>query len=349
MKKIIAIFLVCFMLILGGCSLDSTTRRDANIIDEYNVYEVQTALTAVASKVESACIGILNRATDGNDGTGSGVIFKKEEASSGYTYYAITNYHVVDGYKYLKAYLGRNNKGDIYVYANYIGGSEKEDIAVISFSTTKELGVVEFGLDDNLLKGQFVVAIGCPLGLSLFNTVTTGVISNYSDSEIQHDSAINPGNSGGGLFNLEGRLIGINSSKYSTVGGVGIEGIGFAINIILVNDIVNQIMSGNIKPTPLLGISVMEYQKFLNYSTEEEIANVISTLDGGIVVVEVSPQSNADLGGIKQYDVITSFNGKEVYTQDDMKKGLSEVNLGDTVKVVVNRKGTVVELDVTLN
>ena len=245
MKKLLFIILCC--LTLTGCSFfnETTTKREPTAIDEYNVYEAQSAMIKVAEEASKECIGVLNVTNSNERGTGSGVIFHSAELPNGYTkYFAITNYHVIEDYKYLKVYLGKNNYGDIYVAADYTNiGSEADDIAIITFSYKKELGIAKLGLDDNIVKGEFVVAIGCPLGLSLFNTVTTGVVSNIDDDQVQHDAAINSGNSGGPLFNIYGKLIGINNSKLSgsTSTGVSIEGIYFAIPIDVVAETVKEI------------------------------------------------------------------------------------------------------------
>ena len=342
MKKIF--IAVIFLLSLSGCGSNIYTTKEPNIINEYNVYEVQTAMTEVVKNVESSCIGILNKATDGNNGTGSGVIFKKEDMANGYyKYYAITNYHVVEGFDYLKVYLGRNKYGDIFHQAQYIGGNEDEDIAVVCFNCKMELGVCDMALSDNLCKGQFVIAIGCPLGLTLFNSVTTGVISNVDNEEIQHDAAINPGNSGGALFNLDGKLIGINTYKYVSV---SVDGIGFALNIVNVNKLVNKIMNGEDDQNILIGISVAEYQSFIN-NNSVGIENVPSNLLGGLVVQEVVPGSNGYKAGLMQYDVIVKVNEEDIYIIDDLSNILKKSNIGDSLNVSLYRNNEL--MDVVIN
>lgn len=351
MKKLLFIILCC--LTLTGCSFfnETTTKREPTAIDEYNVYEAQSAMIKVAEEASKACIGVLNVTNSNERGTGSGVIFHSAELPNGYTkYFAITNYHVIEDYKYLKVYLGKNNYGDIYVAADYTNiGSEADDIAIITFSYKKELGIAKLGLDDNIVKGEFVVAIGCPLGLSLFNTVTTGVVSNIDDDQVQHDAAINPGNSGGGLFNLKGDLIGINSSKYTSTGTTSVEGIGFAIGLSVVNKYVQNCTNNTpIESNVKLGVSVIEYNTFINNTSEEELINVPSNLQGGLVVYEVVSGGNAYVGGLQKYDVIVKYNDIDINVRKDMSGALANTVIGDKVKITVYRNNTLMELEIEM-
>ncbi len=351
MKKLILCF--CMIFALSGCSLlTTTTKREPTDVEYVNIYEVQSAVTDVISKVESSCIGVYNKISDKEAGTGSGVIFKVDEEKDLFgnrTYYAITNYHVIEDHSSLKVYLGKNTFGDIFINANYVGGSEKEDIAVVSFSSSMELGVTTFGLDDNIIRGQFVIAIGSPLQFSLFNTATLGIVSNVVDGEIQHDSAINPGNSGGGLFNLDGRLVGINTTKYTSTGDISVEGIGFAISIDMVDKICKQIMDGKTDPSgPVMGMTVMEYNTFMAYQPADELSQVKAGLDGGLVVTDITSNLSAHLAGIKKYDVVVKIGNVNTYISTEFKTELDKLKIGDTISITLYRGEELKTIDVLL-
>ncbi|MFV0382228.1 MAG: S1C family serine protease [Breznakia sp.] len=158
-----------------------------------------------------------------SEGAGSGVIISE-------TGYIITNYHVIDGARRAEVTLKNGNEYD----AEYIGGDEESDLAILKIDTDDTLTVATFADSEDLLVGQGVLAIGNPLG-ELGGSVTQGILSstsreisieNVTMTLLQTDAAINPGNSGGGLFDEEGNLIGIVNAKSS---GSDIEGLGFAI------------------------------------------------------------------------------------------------------------------------
>lgn len=356
MKRLFLVFGCCLCLFCSGCSfVDTTTKREATDYDYVNIYEIQSQITKVIDQVDDACIGIYNdMGTDGS-ATGSGVIFKKEENVDLFgneRYYAVTNYHVIEGNKYLKAYLGRDSYGDIFLNAKYLGGDKDLDVAVISFETTRVLGICEFGLADNVSRGEFVIAIGCPLKFTLFNTATLGIVSNINSDSIQHDTAINPGNSGGGLFNLNGRLIGLNNSKYmSTSDGTSIEGIGFAISIEVVDGVINRVLNKTEAPaTPKLEITVVEYNTFKAYYGSDEILSKVPTdLSSGLVVMTVNADGVGYKAGIKMYDVIVKADSIDIRTTSDFTGFLSGKKSGDSITITVNRNGELVELTCLLS
>ena len=171
-------------------------------------------------------------------GEGSGVIYKKDGKEA----YIVTNNHVVDGAKKLEIMLSDGSK----ITGKLVGKDTYSDLAVVKVSSDKIKTVAEFADSNSLTVGEKAIAIGSPLGTEYANSVTEGIVSSLSrtvtmqndngetvsTNAIQTDAAINPGNSGGALVNIEGQVIGINSSKISStsaVAGSAVEGMGFAI------------------------------------------------------------------------------------------------------------------------
>ncbi len=213
-----------------------------------DVTALENQVTDLYETVESAVIGVevsvtvqQGPQTYTSTSTGSGVIYKQD----GDTYYAITNHHVIEGLEVGDSLEVQLSTEDNTVSAVLVGYDEYNDIAIIEFDyTSSELYVVEFADKETVSVGNFVVAIGSPLGFDYYNTLTLGVVSafrnfdaysdgveNYVDY-IQHDASINSGNSGGPLFNLSGELIGINVLKITaTSDGTAVEGMEFAIEL----------------------------------------------------------------------------------------------------------------------
>ncbi len=219
MKKRIGNLLLVLMMIfaLSSCDLLNSKTEVTTKNDNAEVHYIQTTLAEVVEEVLPSCIGIRN-ITGLSTTIGSGVIVKQ---AGGYTY-ALTNRHVIDGdsTSKLSVYFGEGLYVSAELVATYSASEYKEntsarDLAYIKFITppSREISIATFE-DEIIVRGQQVVAVGCPLSFSYFNTVTTGIISNVFTYRLQHTAAINPGNSGGALFNLAGRLIGINTSKY---------------------------------------------------------------------------------------------------------------------------------------
>ena len=270
---------------------------------------------------------------------GSGVIISQDG-------YILTNNHVIDGATSITVRL-TNQK--TYT-AKLIGKDSTLDIALLKIEET-DLTTATFGDSAKLSVGQVAIAIGNPLG-QLGGTVTDGIIS-AMDREItidgkkmnllQTNAAINPGNSGGGLFDANGNLIGIVVAKSSsTSSGTSVEGLGFAIPI---NDVVSVLddlkTNGRVTNRAYLGVNVVdiinENAKFM-YRVEKE----------GVYVSYVQPDSAAQQAGIKAYDRLVKIDDKEISESTDLTNYLAKHKKGDKVKIVVERDGKEITLDVTL-
>lgn len=212
------------------------------ILDEgFDLTKLNEITNSIIEKNYESTIGVSNyqyynvnltQKTLERAGVGTGVIFKKEVISSGYEYYVLTNYHVIDKNEVVKVYLGDR---DLEIDAVVLATDSDLDLAVLKFNYSEEMRLVEFGTMDNLKAGQFVLALGNAEGYDYYGSATFGVISyvnrtlkGETATFIQHDAAINPGNSGGPLFDLYGKVIGINTIKLADT---DIDNMGFSITI----------------------------------------------------------------------------------------------------------------------
>ncbi len=218
-------------------------------------------------------------------GGGSGVVV---DGAKGYI---VTNHHVIEKADEIKVFL---QDGSEYL-AELVGSDPGTDIAILKIENPKKIAEIPLGNSNLLRVGDFALAIGAPFGLS--QTVTSGIISalgrpqmssdGYGDY-IQTDAAINPGNSGGALIDLEGKLIGINSAIYTRSGGN--IGIGFAIPVNTVKNIMNQLIEFGSVKRGLLGVIISDINKDI---ADELGLGIIK----GALIQEVSPNSSSEATG----------------------------------------------------
>jgi putative serine protease PepD len=238
--------------------------------------------------------------------------------------------------------------------ASVVGSDPLTDTAVIQADGVDDLTPAVIGTSANVDVGQDVVAVGSPFGLDA--TVTTGIVSALdrpvnvgSDAEgnatvypaIQTDAAINPGNSGGPLVDMEGNVIGINSSIRTTgtaTGSGGSIGLGFAIPIDEVMPIVDQIVAGETPTHALMGVSVQD-------AVDEDGALVTE----GAAIGEVNEGSAAADAGLRPGDVVTAVDGRLVTSSDSLVAMVRSYRPGDEVEVTYERDGEQLTTTVTLD
>lgn len=278
--------------------------------------------------------------------TGSGIIISEDG-------YIVTNNHVVDtsssnSYSYYDISEATSVKVKLYgsdeTYdAKIVGKDSQTDLAVLKIDKT-DLTAAEFADSDQAVVGEFVMAVGSPLGLD--TTVTTGIISAVNrevESEgtkyvcIQTDAAINAGNSGGALVNSEGKVIGINTLKLS---GSGVEGIGFAIPINSTLDVISQLKDHSKVLRPYIGITG------LNLDNDTVKRYNLSTL--GVYVRSVENFSPAEKAGLQAGDIIIKADDKEIKTMDELNEQKNKHQIGDTMTLKINRNGQEKDITVTL-
>ncbi|HWL66813.1 MAG TPA: trypsin-like peptidase domain-containing protein [Geminicoccus sp.] len=290
----------------------------------------QNAIEVFASRSGAVPL-IATRGLDGG-GTGSGLIW--DEAG-----HIVTNNHVVAGSRDVVVQFGAGSP----VPATVIGTAPDYDLAVLRPRIS--LGAIEpipLGTSADLTVGQTVYAIGNPFGLS--RSMSSGIVSaldrrlpTASGREIrgviQTDAAINPGNSGGPLLDTAGRLIGVNTAIYSETGSFA--GVGFAVPVDVVNEIVPQLIREGHAPRPGIGIATLD----------ERMAARLQV--PGIVIAEVLPGGAADRAGLvgidprtqRLGDVITHVEGREVHTIAELAEHLTRAGIGSEVELTVIRDG----------
>jgi len=276
-------------------------------------------------------------------GIGSGVIINADG-------FILTNQHVVEDAQKIIVTLpdGREFKGEVK------GIDPRSDLAIVKISA-HNLPVARLGDSDQVKIGQWSVAIGNPFGFAINNpkpTVTVGVISALDRSLprtsrrdrlytglIQTDAAINPGNSGGPLVNIKGEVIGINVAIFTTSGGY--EGVGFAIPINTAKSVLKNLIEGKKIVYGWLGISIQDLDeklvKYFGLSNKE-----------GIIVAGVLPNTPAEKAGLKEGDVIITYEGEKVKNTNDLLQKVGHAPIGQKVKLGILRNKKESEVEVAI-
>jgi Do/DeqQ family serine protease len=257
----------------------------------------------------------------------------------------ITNAHVVHGVKMVTVTLkdGRTFKGKV------MGSDPVTDVAVVKISANN-LPTVSLGNSEQLQPGQWVIAIGNPLGLD--NTVTQGIVSATGRSSsqvgmqdervnyIQTDAAINPGNSGGPLLNVAGQVIGMNTAIIKDT-----QGLGFAIPINTAKTIANQIIATGKVEHPYLGIQMLTLTPEVKQELNSDPNSPISVNQSqGVLVVKVIPSSPADRGGLRAGDVIEKANNEAVDNSNELQQIVDSTSIGSNLQLQIHRQGKTINM-----
>ena len=373
---LIIIFAVCAVLAVVGLFVaaavgDNSSNNSNNTTETNPSAQVETedqaevpeknaagnlTVAGVAKNVVDSCVGITvyTQATNYSNfygygsqngsgeqvqsGAGSGVLMLE---SNGKTY-ILTNAHVIsDGSKFT---VTLNDKTEYD--ATMVGYDSQTDIGVLSINKTG-LKIATFAKSDQTVLGEQVIAIGCPGGLDFLNSLSSGYVSalarpiqstiGYNTECIQIDASINPGNSGGGLFNMQGQVIGINSSK---IAATEYEGMGFAIPSNTAIATANSLIKvGYVEGRAKLGIT---YKSITSYSNASAIVNALEQLGfekaaGTMVINEISQDSDLANKDIQPYDMIVAVNGDTMTSTDVMTSVLAKSKPGDKVKLTIAR------------
>jgi Do/DeqQ family serine protease len=259
---------------------------------------------------------------------GSGVVVSADG-------YVLTNNHVV-GSARADVRVGLTDKRELR--ARVIGTDELTDIAVLKLEATN-LPVLGWGDSSKLRVAEWVLAIGNPFQLN--QTVTLGIVSatnrrlegrvaGYEDF-IQTDAAINPGNSGGALINARGELVGINTAIYSESGGY--QGIGFAVPSNLARHVMDDIIKyGGVRRGTIRGIQLQPMTP--------QIAGELGAPDArGVLILGIVRSSDAYAAGLRQYDIIVSFNNTPIEDASQFIRLLADAEIGSTATLRVFRDG----------
>jgi len=288
----------------------------------------------MVDEASSGVLGIISSSLAGA-GSGSGVVYKQV----GDTYFLVTNHHVVDGATALTVVFEKN--GLLFEIDNeditLVGSDPTTDLAVLAFESDEDFTVIPFANSYDLKMGQFVFAIGNPLGFDYYGTLTMGVISglsryvtdgNFNATLLQHDAAISPGNSGGALLNINGELIGINNMK---IVDDSVNNIGFAIPSNTVKRIIDDLEDDGSVTRPYLGVSTAANVNQCGY-------------DYGVCIT-VQANGAADNAGLQDYDNIIGYKNEgmddymDIYNFDNLKEAILNSSVGETIQVLYIRNG----------
>lgn len=310
------------------------------------ITDYESAITGVVRQVGPAVVMITTtKMVEVNDfffgpsgyrevqGLGSGVIFRRDG-------YILTNNHVISQAEKILVVLadGRSVPGRI------VGADAYTDLAVVKIDLSN-LPTANMGDSNQLQVGQLAIAIGNPLGESLNNTVTTGVVSalgrtiqvssgNPLRGLIQTDASINPGNSGGPLLDSSGRIIGINTAIIQQA-----QGIGFAIPINTAKTIAQQLIQKGHISRGGIGISYIPYDSQIRPEVEKHF-NIKLPVSAGLLVTDVQAGGPADKAGMKPSDVIVKVNGRQVSTEKDLRDIVKDIKIGQRVTIEFYRGKT---------
>lgn len=254
--------------------------------------------------------------------TGSGVIISADG-------YIVTNNHVIDGADELTVTLNDNTEYS----ARIIGADKTTDLALIKIDG-KNLPAITIANSEDIKVGEWVLAVGNPLGLN--NTVTAGIVSakarslgaNGVESFIQTDAAINAGNSGGALVNTRGELVGINAMLYSQTGLY--SGYGFAIPTSIMNKVVEDLKQYGTVQRALIGIQGIDVKNYVDSQKDQGKEIDLGTMEG-IYVAKVTEGGAAEEAGIKEGDVIVEADGQKVTKMAELQEAIAKKRPGEKI------------------
>lgn len=273
-----------------------------------------------------------NKAPRRSQALGSGFVISEDG-------YIVTNNHVIEGADEIEIEFFEG----FTLPATLVGTDPKTDIAVLKVESDKPLVFVAFGDSDVARMGDWVMAMGNPLGQGF--SISAGIVSQRGralqgayDDYIQTDAAINRGNSGGPLFNMDGEVIGVNTAILSPNGGS--IGIGFSMASNVVNRVTDQLIEFGETRRGWLGVKIQ--------NVSEDVAEAMGLDSASGALITDVPEGPSKTAGIEAGDVIVSFDGKDVEDANALVRTVGEAEVGKAVRVVVFRDGKTKTLMVTL-
>ena len=307
---------------------------------EKTVTVTDTGIADAVEKIYDAVVVVENYSRGQLYSTGTGFVVKTDDKYG----YIITNHHVISGSNDVKVILTNNKNID----AQVVGSDEYSDIAILSIPKEEVLLVASTGKTDKMRVGDTTFAVGAPIDSSVYSwSVTRGILSgkdrlvestdgygmtSYIMKVLQTDTAINSGNSGGPLCNSNGEVIGVTNMKLASS---QIEGMGFAIPIEEALKYAESFISGKAVERPYIGVSIQEYKSYFGN-------------ESGLYVYSVEKGSPAAEAGLKPNDKILKVNDVEIKGASYFKYELYKYNVGDKIKLTIEREGKEKELTLTL-
>lgn len=334
---VIAVLVTILVCVFGFCvlfALYADGDNDSSVIGpKREVTVTDNGIADAVEKVYDSVVVVKNYVDGRLYSTGTGVVYKSDDKYG----YILTNNHVISGGTEVKVVF--TNKKEVKV--DVVGSDEYSDIAVLRVDKSNVVSVASIGKSDSLRVGDTAFAVGAPLDASTYSwTVTRGIISgkdrvvevnvNNSSSKyvmevLQTDAAINQGNSGGPLCNSNGEVIGITNMKLAST---TIEGMGFAIPIEKAVSYADKFVSGENISRPYIGVSIYDMT-----------GGFFNQVNQGIYIDSVEKGSPAEDAGLKKGDKILKVDGVEVSDTSYFKYELYKHNVGDKVKITVERDG----------
>ena len=343
--------LISFICGMAGAYLISQTVSVQSVVKNITTSElVENSISSSVDKVYVSTVVVVASAQGKHISTGTGFIYKTKGGKA----YIMTNNHVIDSADSVAVEF---NDSSERITATIVGGDKYADIAVLTIKDNN-YKTVEIGENDSLKLGDTIFTVGSPMGITYKGTVTKGILSgkermvavnitgNSSDyymKVIQIDAAVNPGNSGGPLCDVSGKVIGIISLK---IVQDEVEGMGFAIPIEDALKYANLIEEGGQISRPYLGISMLDITE--EYYLWQNRIVVPEGVNEGVAVVSVEKDTPADKGGLKKGDIITKINDTKTGNLAEFRYELYKYNVGDKIKLTVNRNGKEQSISVTL-
>lgn len=343
-ERIIQIIVIIIALVAGILGTLYFTNHSAGSVQTSSknkniTIKEDNSITTAVEKVYNSVVVVKAIERGQTSSTGSGFIYKKDSKNG----YILTNYHVVDGAEEVTVVTMDGEE----VTAKYLGGDSYADIAVLKTDEKYALDVADIGDNTDSNLGDTVFTVGTPVDSEYMGTVTKGIISginrevtvtsnnsSYMMEVIQTDASINPGNSGGPLVNINGEVIGITSMKLVTD---EIEGMGFAIPIEIAMASIDKLEKGEEIQRPYIGVSLYDVS-----STNAQYRGSITipkNVTSGVVLASIEDNSPADEAGLEQGDIITKVEDTTVKSTAHFKYLLYKHEVGEEIKVTINRNG----------
>ena len=327
-------FLICLCLFGAFYEFYLKNLKVETIKTIKDVTVTDTGIADAVEKVYDSVVTVKNYSRGQLYSTGSGFVFKTDDKFG----YILTNYHVISGGSEVSVVFTNNKEEKVTV----VGYDEYSDIAVLSIDKSNILATAQLGSSESLRIGDTTFAVGTPVDSSVYSwSVTRGILSgknrmvqvdNYVMSVLQTDTAINSGNSGGPLCNANGEVIGITNMKLASS---QIEGMGFAIPIDDAVKNAESLISGKKINRPYLGVSIYDNNNYFSKDT-------------GVYVESVEHGGAADKAGIKKGDKIIKIEDTEITNTSYFRYQLYKYNIGDKIKITVERDGKEKTFTVTL-
>src|SRR5690554_3079135 len=357
MKKLIS--LVVVILVGFNLYLAFEVNKLQGILDDVSGEQVQIIenkyidfvddITDVVDQSINKVVGITSYANNRLLGTGSGAIIEVDQDDV----FIVSNHHVIANADRVVVIFANGKEFESEV----IGSDVFSDLALLKTNPDFSVNAFRIGESSTTKIGEFVLAIGSPLGLDFQSSVTLGVLSgkdrtiavdlsgngnaDWDMNVLQTDAAINPGNSGGPLINLNGEIIGINSMKI-VLGEV--EGMGFSIPIDEAIPIVDQLKEFGEVIRPVLGVMAVGVNEMSLY--QKSALGIDLNQTEGVFITEVMEDSPAQRAGINENDIILEFDDERIESFKQFRQVLYSKNIGDTVNITLSRNNREVTVSV---